>query len=46
MQRPMDAGRVDEHHLALGVVAHAGDAIARGLRLVGDDGELSDRPDG
>ena len=44
MQRPMHAGRIDEDDLSLGVIAHAGDAIARGLRLVGDDGELSGRP--
>ena len=36
----MHTRRVDEHDLSFGIVANAGNAIARGLRLVGNDGEL------
>ena len=36
----MNSGRVDEDRLPLGIVLDAQDAVARGLRLVGDDGEL------
>ena len=34
------AGRVDEHELRRALAAHAGDAVARGLRLVGRDADL------
>ncbi len=43
VQRAMDPWRVDEHDLTVGVVLHRQNAIASGLRLVGDDRDL--RPD-
>ena len=36
----MEAGRVDEHDLAFRARDDALDAIARGLRLCGDDGDF------
>ena len=36
----VDARRVEEHRLGLGVVAHPEDARPRGLRLVGNDRQL------
>ena len=36
----LEARRVDEHELGLVDGAHAGDAVARGLRLVGGDADL------
>ena len=36
----LEAGRVDEHELRLVHRAHAGDAVARRLRLVGRDADL------
>ena len=40
VQRAMDARRIEEHDLRVGIVLHAEDARPRRLRLVGDDGEL------
>src|SRR5262249_49932647 len=36
----VDPGGVEEHDLAVGAVDHGQDAVARGLRLVGDDRDL------
>ena len=40
MQRPVNARRVEEHHLRIGIVAYAKNARARRLRLVGHNGQL------
>ena len=40
VRRLVNARRVDEHDLPVRIVADTEDAVARGLRLVGDDGEL------
>jgi hypothetical protein len=40
VQGAVNTGGIDEHHLAPWIPPDADDAVARGLRLVGDDGEL------
>ena len=45
VQRPVDAGRVEEDHLGVGIVPHAENPRPGRLRLVGDDGQLrADQP--
>ena len=38
--RPMEARRVDKHQLCIAAVNNGADAVARGLRLMGYDGDL------
>ena len=45
VERAMDAGGVEEHHLRVGVMSHTEDSRPRRLRLVGDDRQLgADQP--